>query len=43
MASVSSPGIVSGKFFIQRIKKKGKKSTGFLYFEFEHEMVKLSY
>lgn len=41
---VGPPGIVSGAFFVvQRIKKKGKKPTGFLYFEFEHEMVKLKY
>lgn len=41
MDIVLTPGIASGAFFIQRIKKKGKKPTGFLYFVFDSEMVEL--
>ena len=37
-----TPGIVSGDIFvIQRIKKKRKKPTKILYFEFGYGMVKL--
>ena len=41
MAIVLSPGIMSGAFFIQRIKKNGKEMTGILYFKPNAQMVKL--
>ena len=40
MNIVLTPGIASGAYFIQRIKKNGKEMPGILYFKPDAQMVK---